>query len=603
MTTKKMRKYLLKALTLLVLLSIVGTGCSKSALKAGTYAGSAEAHNGTLHVEVELTEDTIVSVTITGSEETAHLSNIPLDVIPKQIVADQSLTIDAVAGATVTSYAIRAAVADAITKAGGNPKDWEKPSTAVKSTEVVELATDVVVIGGGGAGLSAALSADERGFSVIMLEKTAMLGGHTALSGGYTLVTGSKLQRDLGVTNDTPQIAFDDNMRNGGNESISEILQVFTENMGVATDWTVDYINAPVPEKLTPLGENTVDRALVYSGGGVGLINALEAKLNESNVELYLNTSGEKLLSEDGVIVGVEAKGKDGTTYIIKADSVILATGGHGARSDLLPDTLSNFVYYGAALASGDGIDMAKEVGADYQDMGFVELFENGVEWKPGIAKSTYNGSMASWNVSGILVDRTGVRVVNERGPGRNIVAEQSKQEDGTLFLFMDQATFDTFSAKIGGYGISEEMLNGWLENNGKSSPVFAHADSVDGVAEIVGIDADNLKATIETYNTYVQNGVDEEFGRDVRYLTAEIGAGPYYLVEQKPRYATTLGGLTINTSLEVLDTNGDIIPNLYAIGDAGGGVRGNDSIPGADVAWALTSGYMMGPILEEKFK
>jgi len=203
---------------------------------------------------------------------------------------------------------------------------------------------------------------------------------------------------------------------------------------------------------------------------------------------------------------------------------------------------------------------------------------------------------MAAWDVSGILFDHNGNRVVNERGPGSAIVEQQAAQSDSTLFLLMDQATFDNFRENIGGTGISQEMLDSWLEKNGSTNPIFAHAETVEEAAEIVGIDADELKYTIAIYNQYVENGVDEEFGRDAEYMSAKISEEePYYLVEQKPRYATTLGGLLINSDLQAVNEEGEVINGLYAIGDTAGGILGDDSVPGADVGWAVTSGYVIG--------
>lgn len=232
--------------------------------------------------------------------------------------------------------------------------------------------------------------------------------------------------------------------------------------------------------------------------------------------------------------------------------------------------------------------------------MKYVEIFENGVEWKPGIAKSTFNGSMAAWETGGILVDRNGMRVVNEKGMGPDIVAQQAKQEDARLFIFMDQSTFDAFRKNIGGYGISEQMLDGWLENNGKETPYFAHADTIDEVSKIIGVDANNLKATMDRYNGFVRNGLDVDFGRDAKYMSQEIGEGPYYLVEQVPRYATVLGGLVVNDKLQVLDDSDQVIKGLYAIGDTAAGVRGDNSISGSDIGWSITSGYLIGQILEK---
>lgn len=569
--------------------------------EAGIYTGSAEGHNGMIEVEVELSETKVLSVEVVNDVETEHIAEIPRKIIPELVVLEQTVEVDMVTGATITSSAIITAVIDAIEQAGGTTdilSGSPKSDTSDMSQDPILLEADVVVVGGGAAGISAALAAEQKGMSVILLEKNAMLGGHTAFSGGLTWVTGSKAQEELGVSNDTPEMAYDDIMANGGDKSVPELLELYAENMGEATDWSIDYGGAK-PDTLLPASENQVDRIMVYEGAGAGLIASLAETLNDTKVDLHLDTRAHELIMDGDEVVGVMAEAKDGTPIEVMGQAVILATGSYAARKDLLPESLQNFVYYGAALASGDGLEMALELDAGTIHMGYVELFENGVEWLPGIAKSTYNGSMASWDQSGILVDRQGVRVVNERGSSKAIVEQQSAQEDGTLFLFMDQATFDIFRDNVGGYGISEEMLDGWLENNGESSPVFANAESVDEVAAIAGVDAESLKETIDTYNSYVANGEDLEFGREPRYMTAEIGEGPYYLVEQKPRYATTLGGLKINTNLQVINAEGNIIEGLFAIGDTAGGVRGDDSISGSDVGWAVTSGYLMGDILE----
>lgn len=569
--------------------------------KAGKYVSKKTGHNGSLEVEVEFSEDSIKAVNILKSEETKALSGVVFEQMPKQIVENQSLKVDTLAGATITSYALLSAVEDCVKQAGGNVDNLKKDSKVDGKKETAELKTDVLVVGGGAAGLSAAIRAGQAGFNVILIEKNAMLGGHTVLSGAYSLVTGSKLQNEkYGIKNDSVKSVYDDNLKNGQGKSIPGDLKLFAENMGPATDWLNDDIKVPAPDKLTSLSENSVDRAIVYVGGGKGLIDSLAkfAKENIKNMEIRLSTKAEKLIVENDKVVGIEAKDNKGNAYKITAKAVVLATGSYGARKDLLPESLNNFIYYGAQLAQGEGMTMAQSIGADVVNQGYVELFENGVEWTKGIAKSTYSGSMAAWTVSGILVDRNGKRVVNETAPGIQIVNEMAKQKDGRLFLLMDKNTFQKFRDNVAGYGISQEMLDKWLENNGKETPYFVHGNTIKEVADVLKIDSKTLQETIDRYNSFVEKGKDDDFNRDAKKMTAKIAEGPYYLVEQKPRYATTLGGLKINDKLQVINKSGKVIDGLFAIGDVAGGARGSDSIPGADVGWALTSGYKVGEVL-----
>lgn len=605
-----MQKILRLLLAVGILFSIVSCGNNKNLendsasikYKAGKYVSKKEGHNGTLEIEVEFSENSIKAINVLKSDETKTLTDLVFEKLPKEIIDNQSLNVDVLSGASITSQAFLSAVEDCVTQAGANVKDLKKSDINKSNPQTIELKTDVLVVGGGGAGLSAAIRADQEGLGVILIEKNAMLGGHTALSGAYSLITGSKLQKEkYGITNDTVKSVYDDNFKNGQGKSIPGDLMLFAENMGPASDWLNDYVKVPAPEKLTPLSENSVDRAIVYVGGGKGLNDTLVNFLKKTKVDVHLSTKAEKLIVDSSnKVIGVEAKDVKGNIYKITAKATVLATGSYGAKKDLLPKELNNFIYYGAQLAQGEGMLMAQKIGADVVNQGYVELFENGVEWHTGIAKSTYSGSMATWKVSGILVDRNGKRVVNETAPGIEIVKEMSKQQDGRLFLLMDSNTFKAFRDNVAGYGISQEMLDKWLANNGSQTPYFVHGNTLEEVASILKIDGTALKNTVARYNSFVDKGVDEDFGRNAKKMTAKIGEGPYYLVEQKPRYATTLGGLKINENLQVMNTSNQVIEGLFAIGDVAGGARGSDSIPGADVGWALTSGYKVGEILSK---
>lgn len=568
---------------------------AQASFTPGKYTGSAQGHNGTIEVEVALSENAIVEITIVNNVETEHMSERAFLEMPKQMVAEQSLNVDSITGATVSSAGLKAAVTAAIKSSGGNIELLNKPSSTQISTETVALEADVVVVGAGGAGMATALSAEQNGLSVILLEKNGMVGGHTALSGGWTFITGSKLQSEkYGVTDDTVEKVYEDNFNNGGGKSVPELLQLFCEQMGAAADWSVDYVGAKVPDAMSKLAECKVDRAIIYTGEGRGISDALEAKVRQTSIDLHLDTRATALLMNGDTVVGVEAKGKDGTTYTIKAASTVLATGGYGARKDLLPAELSKFPYYGASLSTGDGLIMAQEIGADSVNMGYVEMFANGVEWMPNYAKYTGPASNAALAQSAILIDYNGKRVVNERGPVLDIVDVQ-KHNDGMLLMLMDQANYELLRGKLGSTGISLEMLDGWLAKNGQSTPIHAKGETLEALANTLGINADALKQTVERYNSFVEAGVDEDFGRTAANMPVKIGDGPYYILEQKARYATTLGGLLINPELQVVATTGDVISGLYAVGDTAGGVRGDDSISGADIGWAITSGHVLG--------
>ena len=566
----------------------------------GTYTGTAAGKNGDVKVEVTFSANAIDSVKVVEHSETAGISDGAIENIPAAIVENQSLAVDTVSGATITSDAILKAVADAVAQAGGDVEALKNVAAPAGEKEAKELSADVIVVGGGGAGMAAATRLAQLGKSVILVEKSGFLGGAISVSGGNQVVMGSQLQIDNGVADDSVESMVADFETNGANKNNKEILTLFAENVGATTDWLVANCGITFEEGLHQLGEYSHNRELAYTGGGAGFAEAMRKAVEEAGVQVLLNTKAESLIADNGTVTGVKAASSD-ADYTLTAGDVVLATGGYGANKDMLTDEMKSALYYGPASSTGEGIQMAQAVGAQTANMEYGKRYPNGIEVSEGMAKSTIAGNIVGWTMSAILVNKDGNRVVNEKASNRTILEEELKQEGGELYLLLDAETFEAWKAKLAPAGISDADIEKYLEANGTTTPVFAHGETLEEAAAAAGINADNLKATVEKYNGFVAKGSDDDFGRAATYLTKTIGEGPYYIVEQKPRFATTMGGLVINTSMQVLNEAGEPISGLYAAGENCGQVMGDDSPSGANNAWALTSGKLAADAIAAK--
>ena len=564
---------------------------------AGTYTGTGTGNGGDIVVDVTFSDTALESIEVTSQSETpAVVGDGAIDIMVERIVDAQSVGVDTVSGATITSQGIIDAVTDAAQQAGA-PEAFFAAVETEKSTETVELEADAIVVGGGGAGMSCTIRLEEQGKHVILLEKTYRLGGSISVSGGNQVVCGSQLQIDCGVTEDTPEQMIADFQENGENMCDEELISLYAYNVGEVTDWlnqTYD-LEYNTDAGLHQLAEYTYNRELAYMGGGYMAAETLKETIAGTDCDVMTDTRAVALLTDNGAVVGVKAEGADGTTYVIHAASVVLATGGYGNAEDWLTEELAEHsLYYGLLTSTGDGLTMATadDVDAATIMLDYAKLYPNGVEVSKHRAKSTIDGNLVVWPMSAILVSPEGERVVNEKDSNHHILEVEQQQTGSMLFLLMDAQNWDAWYAKLPGTGFNMKAVEGYLEANGSSTPIFAHADTLEELAGLVGMDPAVLTKTVEDYNAGVEAGQDE-FGRTGDNLKMKIGEGPYYLVEQKPRYATTMGGLVVNGSLEVQNNAGESIQGLFACGEVVGAVMGSNSPSGANNGWALTSGKL----------
>ena len=470
----------------------------------------------------------------------------------------------------------------------------ETPETPDKSDNNEIIDTDVLVVGAGGAGLSAAVAARENGAEVLVLEKNGFVGGATAVSGGLFVGGASKLQEELGVTEDTPEQIFEDLLA-GGKDNDETMLWLFANNNGKMIDWLYYDLKLPVILELNPFVEHKYDRLFAMEGGASGITSSLNDKLQEIGGKVMVQTKATELIFKDEKVIGVKASGKD-KDYEIYADSIILATGGYGANKDLLPDSVNNVLYYGPSVATGDGLLMAEEIGAGTMYLDHVKIYPQGIEIAEGIGAVSTGGSMSATKQEGaIYVNKFGERVVNENAAFTDIRDVTLEQEEQMIYLVMDQPAFDVWKTSMLSK-MNEAKINEYVEQNG-GTPMFANSDTIEGAAEIAGIDKEVLASTVERWNEMVDAGVDDDFGNT---LLNNIDEGPFYIIEQKLRFASTLGGLVITESMQVLDNNGNVIEGLFAAGEIIGGAHGKDSMPGCNVGWALTTGMLAGKSVTE---
>lgn len=568
----------------------------------GTFKGEAEGKNGPIVVEVTFSKDKIEKIEVVEHHETEGLSDKSIREIPVSVVEYQSLGVDTVSGASLTNDALLTAIAQAVEEAGGDVEALKAVTVEKKlSDEVIELSSDVVVIGGGAAGIASSLRADELGLKTILFEKMSYLGGAISISGGNQVVMGSKLQKEEGVTNDSVKSMVADFMKNGAEKNVPELLKLYATNVGQTTDWLTEYVGIEYEPGLHKLAEYSHDRELAYTNGGPGFAKTAREKIADTKIDVHLDTQVTEItVDENDAVNGVVAKNADGTTYNVKAKAVIVASGGYGNNKELLTENLQNVLYYGPESSTGDGIILTstEEIDAATRLMEYGKTYPNGVEISEGKAKSTIAGNIVVFKENAILVNAKGQRVVNERASNREILEVELAQPEQMLYLLLDQEAFDAWQPAVSEAGISEADVKTWLKNNGSKTPYFFHGDTIEDIAKASGMDAAVLKETVQTYNGYVKAKEDKAFQRPAEFMTKTIGEGPYYLIEQKPRFATTMGGLVANEKLQVLNKKGEVINGLYAAGEIVGGVMGDDSPSGANNGWALTSGKLVSESL-----
>lgn len=582
-----------------------GSKKSDVKMKDGTYTSVQEGHNGSVKVETTISENKITDVKVLENSETEGLATPALTQVPDQIVEYQTVQPDVVSGATYTTVAITAAVKDAVKQAGGDPDAFKNDIPNQEKGKKESLETDVVVVGGGGAGMVATSRLEQLGKKVIVVEKTSSLGGTIRVSGGNQVVQGSEAQKKLGVIDDSADSMKEDFLKNGGNLNDTELLDIYSANVGQTTDWLMSDLHVSYNEEagLHKLAEYRKNRELAYQGGGLGVAKVLAQAVEDSGAQVLLNTTVKELIVENGTVVGVKAVTNLGKEYTIKAKQVVLASGGYGNNAELLPAIAKEGLFYGLDSSMGEGLEMAKrDVNANTTHMEYIKEYPNGVETSPKHAKSTIAGNIPILSSNGILVNQDGKRVVNEKASNHDILNVLQQQKNQTLYLVMDSASFAVWKTKLKNAGLTEETIDQYVANNGSSEPIFTSGKTLEEAAKAAKIDGKALQETVDKFNGYVAAGVDEDFQRNPDYLKTPIGDGPYYIVEQKARYASTMGGLDVNNNLQVMNKDGNPIAGLYAAGEIIGGVMGSDSPSGANNGWAVTSGkYVAEKIAEQQ--
>lgn len=571
-------------------------GSAFAAMTDGTYTGEGKGRNGTITVEVTVKAGKLDAVKVVKHTETVGISDAAVADFPKAIVAAQSTAVDAVAGATMTSEGIRAAVAQAIQKAGGDPAQFATAVVKKKAAKkLVKENADIVVVGAGGSGISAAVKAETLGAKVILIEKMPVIGGATALNAGTLIATGSKYQREvMKETKDSPELAYKDIFTVGKNRNDPTLVKMVTERVGGVVDWLIYDMKIPYGPAATQYPDHSANRQLGVTGRSVNYLNLMREKFLGMGGKLMLQTRAQELIRDDaGKVVGVRATDKDGNTVELTSKAVILASGGYGAVKSMLPKEMSNYVFYGLDSETGDGYKMATAIGAGTINLDLVKMYPQGVETVPGHGLAATASSTDTMKKSGaIYVNKKGERYVDENAALGVLTDKTVEQPDHIAYIVMDAKAWKEYVAKSLEDKLvpNEETLMTWTKivNNGR--PVMAVSDNLADAAKTMGVDPEGLAKTVAHWNDMVKAGKDTDFNRKI---TGGLGEGPYYIVEQKVRYQTTLGGLKADADLRILDKSGKPIPGLFGAGCVVGGANGADSLTAMMNSWAIVSGVV----------
>ncbi len=588
-------KWLVFLLSITMIFSLVGCKSNESKevegdglFNPGTYAGEGKGIGGTIKLEVTVTEDEITKINVLEHNETPGVSDLAFEQIPAQIIEAQGLGVDAVAGATMSSEGILAAVAQALEKAGADIDALKKVSakTSTGTGETIEKETDVVVIGGGGAGLAAAVSAHQNGAKVIVLEKMPRVGGNTIISGAAYNAADPKRQEAQGIE-DSVDKHFQQTYEGGDKLGKPELIRVLVENAYPTIEWLESMGMKFEDELFTVLGGLWPRAHRPVEPLGTGYINTYMNYIDEnsSDMEVLLNTKATELIMEGNKVVGVKAEGPEGELIVKANNGVVIATGGFGNNIEMRDEynkiwpALTNLKTTNHPGATGDGIAMAKAVGANLVDMEQIQLLPMGDP-----ETGSLSGNIEKSVENRIFVNKDGNRFVDE-GARRDVMTKALfEQEDSFMWVILDSKNYPT--------GEHKNNFNESIDELVAAGRAFK-GDTLEELAEEIGVNPENLVAAVNKFNEAVENGGPDEFGRTL--FQWKLDTAPFYAGARVPTVHHTMGGIEINEKAEVLDANGNVIPGLYAAGEVTGGIHGANRLGGNALADVNVFGKIAG--------
>ena len=618
------------AMAAVIAVSLFGYGCgaksastSSDAGVSGDFTGTAKGFGGDVSVTLTLTDGAITGCTAEGKEETQGVGSEAIAKMPGAIAESGSIAVDGVSGATVTSTAIKEAAAAALTAAGLNPDDYK---TAVENNATAEDSTvdaDVVVVGAGGAGMTAAITAAAEGKTVVILESQSMVGGNSVRATGgmnagktvyqdenefgesagveKTLKTAAEKYADnetitaLAKTvseqwaayQANPTGYFDsvelmelDTMIGGKGINDPELVETLCANSADAIDWLDEHgITLHNVSSFGGASVKRIHRPVNAEGKTVSvgsyMIPLLQENCEKAGVKMMLDTTATEILTDaNGAAVGVKATGASGETVTVNAKAVILASGGFGANLDMVvkyKPELKGFMTTNAPGIQGQGIEMAQAIGAATVDMDQIQIHPTVEANTAALITEGLRGDGA------ILINEEGQRFIDEVGTRDVVSAAEIAQTGSYSWLVVDQAMADASSVIQGYIKKGYTVTGATYEELGKA----------------MGVDAAAFAETMEKWNGYVEAKNDPDFGRTS--FANPLNTAPYYAVKVTAGVHHTMGGLKINANTEVLNEKGEVIPGLFAAGEVTGGVHGANRLGGNAVADFTVFGRIAG--------
>ena len=588
---------------------------------SGEFTGTATGM-GEVSVTITLTDGVITGCEIVGDSETEGIGSVVVESAPDEIVSGNKGAIDVVSGATITSNAVNEALAAALAAAGLDAADFTGSGDAAAAEDRV-VDTDIVIVGAGGAGMTAAIAAANEGKNVVIVESQAMVGGNSvrATGGMNAAKTPAQDENEFAESAGVEKTLETAASEWAGNEAITALANTVAEQWaayqanpegyfdsvelmeldtligghGINDPALVEALCSNSADAIDWLAEQGIELTSVSSFGGASvkrihrpvdsegktisvgsyMIPLLQAKCEELGVEFIMNTTANEILTDaNGAAVGIAATDKNGAAVTVNAKAVILATGGFGANLDMVveykPD-LAGFMTTNAPGAQGQGIDMAVAIGAGTVDMDQIQIHPTVEANTAALITEGLRGDGA------ILVNAEGNRFTDEVGTRDVVSAAEIAQTGSYSWLVIDQAMADASS-----------VIQGYIKNG-----YTVTGETYEELAEAMGVDAAAFAATMDKWNAAVAAGVDEEFGRTS--FANPLDTAPYYAIKVTAGIHHTMGGLTINPQTQVLAGDGTVIDGLYAAGEVTGGVHGGNRLGGNAVADFTVFGRIAG--------